>query len=155
MCKENKNSNFTQFFFISSSSPLAIIVKLCYYIKHAVLWAWALFMSRGGMHEHMLNYGWNSDATLMMFYYVSVLWPWKYPCSLWRVRKFSDFINNIFICVPKMNLRSYAFRTAWGWVIKTNENICNKTWEVYVSSLKVQVTKKVGFHKMNPYELSG
>ncbi len=24
-------------------------------------------------------------------------------CCLWRVRKLSDFIKNIFICVPKMN----------------------------------------------------
>ncbi len=50
---------------------------------------------------------WTTDGRwtvlTMSLYCVSVPWPCKDPCSLWRVRELSDFIKNIAICVSKMN----------------------------------------------------
>ncbi len=34
-----------------------------------------------------------------------------------RVRKLSDFIKNILICVPKMNEGLTSLEKTWGWVI--------------------------------------
>ncbi len=65
--------------------------------------------------EELLNklFSWklwlNTDVTLMTDdYFVDVLGMFvdldhSSFLAVWRVRKLSDFIKNIFICVPKMN----------------------------------------------------
>ncbi len=51
------------------------------------------------------NWSWATDVTwtvLPMSLFLG-LGTFQLCCGLWRVRKLSDFIKNILICVPKMN----------------------------------------------------
>ncbi len=77
----------------TSAAPHAYVVVL----SIMVLW-W-----RGG--EELLNkvvisvvFAHKMYAVLTTFCALTM-----YPCCLWRVRKLSDLIKNILICVPKMN----------------------------------------------------
>ncbi len=61
-------------------------------------------------------------------YYLSGHWMCQLCCSLWKVRKLSDFIKNILICVPKMNKGLYRFETTRGWAI--NDRILLFGWTI-------------------------
>ncbi len=48
-------------------------------------------------------------------FYLTGPWTLWFCCCLCGVRKPSEFIKNIFICVLKMNKVSYRFGMTWGW----------------------------------------
>ncbi len=94
-------------------------------------------------------------------YYVSGPWTCQLRCCLCRVRKLSDFIKNILICVPKMNKGltglerhggEYDIIFIFGWTIPLRVVLFDKfTQKTYYEQCFLVWTWKVSFvYPANP-----